>query len=85
MKPEDIDQKLQRPDYSPPAPSPPPYQPAGDALGVQAIDQAAIEHAKKWGLWRGDGTIKCIKNGCDGDATLPTLECVEHRRRRTGQ
>lgn len=84
MKTEDLDEQLKRRDYTPPVPEAPAYVSAGDAMGTQQIDAAAIEHAKKWGLWRGDGTIKCLRNGCDGDGTLPTLECAEHLRRRTG-
>lgn len=83
MKPEELDQALERRDYTPAQPSPPPYSPAG-AGSKLVMDEAALNYARKWKLLRGDGTCKCLNNGCDGDATLPTLECAPCRRRRTG-
>lgn len=83
MKPEDLDDKLSRPDYVPQKATPSPVQPVGK-VGVLAMDEAALAHAKKWKLLRTDGTVKCLHNGCDGDGTLPTLECLSCRRKRTG-
>lgn len=56
--------------------------PAGKA-GALIIDEAALNMARKWRLVREDGTVKCCKDRCDGDATLPTLECQACRDRRT--
>jgi len=58
-------------------------QPAGAATTL-VMDEAALSYAKKWKLVRGDGTCKCLIDGCDGDATLPTLECAACRDRRLG-
>jgi hypothetical protein len=83
MKPEDLDAAMRRPDYFPAAPEPAPYSPVG-APSQQVIDEAALAYARRWKLDRGDGTFKCSTKGCDGDATLPTLECEACLRRRTG-
>ncbi len=47
-------------------------QPIGEAL---VLDAAALNFARKWKLFREDGTVKCLNDWCGGDATLPTLEC----------
>lgn len=52
------------------------------ASTTAVMDEAALAYAKKWKLVRGDGTVKCLNNGCDGDGTLPTLECADCRDRR---
>lgn len=83
MKAEDLEAQIKRTDYSPPVPSPPPFERAGLA-GKLVMDEAALVHAKKFGLVRQDGTVKCINDRCNGDAQLPTLECMACRKRRTG-
>jgi hypothetical protein len=44
-------------------------------LTTEVMDRAALSMAHKFRLVRDDGTVKCINDHCDGDATLPTLEC----------
>lgn len=47
------------------------------------IDEAALVHARKFGLVSEDGEVTCIK-GCGRPATLPTLccrQCLDARRR----
>lgn len=80
MNPDDIDQKMARPDYSPPAPAPSPLKPLGSLL--TGIEQAALAQAKRHGLLREDGTVKCMWRDCDRTASLPRLDCVPCRRRR---
>lgn len=58
-------------------------EPAGAAAGL-IIDEAALNYARKWKLVRADGTVKCSREHCNGDATLPTLECNDCRNRRLG-
>lgn len=58
-----------------------PTRPLADIL---AVDEAAVAHARKWNLIRTDGTLKCLRDHCDGDGTLPTLECRACLARRTG-
>jgi hypothetical protein len=51
---------------------------ADDTDNPQKMDDAALAMARRFGLLRDDGTVHCIKDNCDGDATLPTLECQAH-------
>lgn len=47
------------------------------------LDEAAMVHAKKFGLINAEGQVTCLK-GCGRLATLPTLccrECLDARRR----
>lgn len=55
--------------------------PAGKVTAL-AMDEAALAYARRFQLVREDGTVRCIKDHCDGDATLPTLECQGCRDRR---
>jgi hypothetical protein len=48
------------------------------------MDQAALNYARKWNLIREDGSLKCIRDRCDGDGVLPTMECRECKHRRVG-
>lgn len=58
-------------------------QPVATSTG-EILDAAAISMARAWKLVRADGTVKCLRDACDGDATLPTLECLACRDRRLG-
>ena len=58
-------------------------QPASSIVGL-VMDEAALAYARKWKLVRQDGTVKCSREHCNGDATLPTLECNACRDRRLG-
>lgn len=79
MKPEDLDKAMERRDYTPAPPPPNPLRPVKELFS--GIDQAAIAYAKKWGLVREDGTIRCLTQGCKGDGTAPTLRCAPCRKR----
>ena len=57
--------------------------PLGKAASL-VMDEAALNYARKWKLVRQDGTVKCSREHCNGDATLPTLECNACRDRRLG-
>lgn len=84
MKPEELDEQLQRADYAPAPTAAAPYTAVGDAMGFQKIDEAGMSYARKWNLVRQDGTVKCMRDHCNGDAQMPTLECLPCRRKRTG-
>lgn len=58
-------------------------KPAG-AVTTLVMDSAALAYARKWKLIREDGTLKCLHDHCNGDGTLPTLECRTCLGRRTG-
>lgn len=52
---------------------------------VDAIEAAALEHAKRWNLVCENGQIACMREGCEFEATLPSLLCPGHlEQRRTG-
>lgn len=55
---------------------------AASTLTTTVMDRAAINMAHRYRLVRDDGTVRCINDHCDGDATLPTLECGWCRDRR---
>ena len=61
-----------------------PTRPAGASAGL-IVDQCALALARKWKLLRSDGTVKCIRDGCDGDGLPPSLECGTCRQRRTAE
>lgn len=48
------------------------------------MDEAALTMARRFRLIRADGTCRCIRKNCEGDATLPTLECQAHVEYRLG-
>lgn len=55
-----------------------------DRPAILPMDAAALNMARRFRLIREDGTVKCIRDGCENDATLPTLECKWHVEYRKG-
>lgn len=53
---------------------------------LAGVDQAALNMAiHRYGLDRGDGTLRCINDHCGGTGQLPSLECPRCRERRVGR
>jgi hypothetical protein len=45
---------------------------------LDKINEAAMEHAKRFNLICDNGQIVCLRKGCGLEATLPSLLCAEH-------
>lgn len=54
------------------------YLPSEADAETDKIHAAALAQAHRWRLVADNGQIWCMRDGCDFEATLPSLLCKEH-------